>query len=416
MTSTTANTDSASESNTRPCAVRAPAPIRSWLERIADAQHTAQIVGESALQLALGLQPTHYRIHSSIDRAALLALAPRAVPTGVRSGCITIPTKAGALEVMPDQAPSSFYQDDQARPFRILALAVDPFIEEVTASADTLADMDQRRLVPTHEAQSGLTVQAALEAARLIALYDFHPTEELLARALQEPTAPRPPFERPRMRYALREVLLASNVEPALTWLRESGSEAALVTGVRPNAAALVARLPADAHLRICAWMIDAEARSLMRTLRFGSEFASEIYRTLELHPIDACVNPNNESAVRKLLGRVPADDLANLLTLRRAEAEVLGFAGDRAGAEQAKRGIERIEEAFATARAKASEQQRRTQLAISGAQIMQTLSCPPGPMIGRAMRFLEHKVAAQPEINTLDALRAELDTWRDAS
>ena len=42
----------------------------------------------------------------------------------------------------------------------------------------------------------------------------------------------------------------------------------------------------------------------------------------------------------------------------------------------------------------------------------MEQLGCGPGPIVGRALRFLGERAAADPAHNTPAGLRALLDEW----
>ncbi|MCP5039442.1 MAG: hypothetical protein GY944_00345, partial [bacterium] len=272
--------------------LRPPAPVTQLLTRIADAGHGAWLVGECVLLGLLGPWPGHFRAESSISRKDLLAFEPRAIPTGVRSGRITVPTAAGPVDVLPDTGAP--------RPprFRILDLAFDAARARGCASEATLEDLRALRLTPG----AGATQQAdplfALEAARMIATLGLRPTDEALACASEMP------FEitgreRARMRRLLRDTLLGPGCHRALHWLRECGIESALVSGIRSDAPDIVASVAPRARVRFAAWLLDADARGLFRGLRFGSEFATRVYRLLEWHPIERHLDVGRDAAVR---------------------------------------------------------------------------------------------------------------------
>ena len=212
-------------------------------------------------------------------------------------------------------------------------------------------------------------------------------------------------------RRLLREILLASHAQKGLEWLRDSGVETALVSDVEAGAPARVGRVPSRLRVRLLAWLAGAEAKELLRTLRFGGQFSSDLYRLFEHHPIDLRVDPNHDGQVRKLLGRLSKSEIEDLLSVRRAEAEALGES-DRS--DRIVSSLEQLSRAFERVRDQRLRRERRAQLAISGAQIMQILRCEPGPIVGRAMRHLERTVELDPEANTRERLIAEIERWRD--
>ncbi|MBW2295449.1 MAG: hypothetical protein JRG94_24550, partial [Deltaproteobacteria bacterium] len=158
------------------------------------------------LQLALEIAPTQFRAHTSISRERLLSLAPRAVPTGVLSGAITIATAAGPLDVLPEQGANALPSELDASPFAILNLTYDPIRAQLIASPQALRDIASRTLAPRDDTAPPKDPGFALEAARLVATYDLSPTASLLDRASKtrfEVT----PNTHSRMRRLVREIL-----------------------------------------------------------------------------------------------------------------------------------------------------------------------------------------------------------------
>ncbi len=390
-----------------------PPEICDWFRRLAALGHSSRLVGETALQLALGLRPTHYRAHSSIERGSLLALAPRAVPTGVASGAVTLATTAGPLDVLTDRHIEQTVRELESNHFGVLTLTFDPLSGETNAAPQALSDVTTRSLRPTDDVSPCTSPVFALDAARLISVYGLVPSESLLASAGATRSRMRP-SQIAQARRLLRETLLAPNVDAGLAFLRDSGALTALVSGVGADAPARVARVPAELRPRLAAWLLDADAKELLRRLRFGGEFSSNLYHLLAHHPIDECVRPGNTADARKLLGHLSSVDITDLLELRRAEAAVLRETNSQAESDRILVALQRVNDDLEHARQQQRQREQRTRLAISSAEIMQALSCEPGPIVGRAIRFLEQTVAANPDANTPETLRAELDHWRD--
>ncbi len=402
-----------SESSRAPGLPAPPQAICDWLARLAGEENSSHLVGECVLQLALDLTPTHFRARSSISREKLLRLAPRAIPTGVHSGAITIPTSAGPLDVTPEQSANTLPCDPAASSLPILGLAFDPIRAQLIAPPRALDDIASRRLNPSDDAMPSNDPAFALEAARLVATYGLSATASLLdcARKTRFEVTP---HTRSRMRRLLREILLSPHPRAGLGLLRDSGAETALVSGVRACAPTLVSRVPPQLRVRLLAWLLGADAKSLLRTLHFGGQFSADVYRLLEHHPIEGCVAPKHDGEVRKLLRRLSQSEIEDLLIVRHAEAERLRDTDQSLEADRIALALERLTQAFARVREKQRLRERRAQLAISGAEIMQILGCEPGPVVGRAIRHLERCVEAKPESNSPDALLAELDRWWD--
>ena len=56
----------------------------------------------------------------------------------------------------------------------------------------------------------------------------------------------------------------------------------------------------------------------------------------------------------------------------------------------------------------------RRTRLAIGGREVMEILGVGPGPLVGRALRYLARRVEEKPDCNREDELRELLQGWRE--
>lgn len=391
-----------------------PRAIHSWFGRLSDTGHPSRLIGECVLQLALGLRPGHYRAHSPISRDSLLSLAPRAVPTRIEPATVTIPTTSGPLDIVTNRGLEETQLEVQSAPFAVLALALDPLRGEVIALDQTLADIASRTLNPSPEARNPGDDGFALEAARLIAVYGLSPTSSLLDAARKHSIEAMPGHP-PAQRQRLRELLLAPGVRAGLSFLRDSGAEAALVPGVRPDAAAIVAGVPAELRIRFCAWLQGASAKGLLRGLRFGGEFSSDLYRLLEYHPIDQWVAPGRGARLRRMLKRLSQSEIADLLLLRRAEARVLLESTRPEDAEALLHRLDRLEQRLAQARKQEHRLRGRTPLSISGREIMQILASGPGPEIGRAIRFLERTIADDPGANSKESLSRALKHWQNA-
>jgi len=391
-----------------------PVEIVDWLRRIERAGHSSRLVGECVVRLALGLPVRHYRAESSISRADLLALAPRSIPTGVDSGVVTVPTKASPLEILPAQQFSSSATRDLGQSFRILTLRHDPLNGQLTGAPSALDDLLAARIAITAQ-PSGIFHEDnlfTLEAARLIATLGFVPTPEVSEQAQNKPALIEIK-KRPRARNLIREILTAPHVGNALSWLRDTGAQELLVRGVRHEAPGIVQRLPDGLFLRMCAWLDGADARSFLRDLHFGGEFSSNLYRFAALHPIDTNLDPSHDVAVNRLLKSVSQSQISDLVALREAAVAELRETGQIEDAEQIALRLKELNEAFTRVRRKRLERKRRAELALSGDRVMELLGCEPGPVIGKAIRYLEQCVANDPSTNNAETLATRLEDFR---
>lgn len=386
-----------------------PAGVTRLLDRLADAGHERYLVGGCVRDLLQGRPPGDFDVATAASPAQLLALFPRAVPIGLRHGTVMVPSADGPVDVTCFRAGATTIEADLAhRDFTINAVAYDPRTGRLLDPFEGRSDLDKGRLRAVRNARERLAEDPlrALRAARLAATLDLDVDADLVAamsacvRALRS-------VARERVRRELSELLLAERVDVGLALLRRTGLEAALAPGTRPDAAAVVAALPADLELRLAGWLRGARAGPVLRQLRFPRRSVQRVEQLLREHPIEGSVQPAKDVSVRRLLKRVGEAELPALLALRRAEL--------RHAAEpdpQASRALEQLEEALARVRRSGRLALGRHQLALDGVAVMGVLGIGPGPAVGRALRFLTDRVIENPSLNRPEALRSLLEEW----
>lgn len=243
----------------------------------------------------------------------------------------------------------------------------------------------------------------ALATARLIAELDLTPSSELEAALAPAATA-MPAALGARLRLEIDGLLRAPAAARGLALLREAGLEPAVIPGARPEAAALVGRLPQDLVLRWTAWLRGCQADRVLARLRVPRERSRAIERRLALHPLDRVVAPRPSSVGKALrrLGSLPAFE--GLLRLRELELEVTGEAADGP--------LTRLAELRDLAGEAVGGE--APALVWSGREVMETLGEAAGPRIGRALAYLADRVLEDPTRNTPAQLAAWLARWID--
>lgn len=387
--------------------------VTTWLQRIDDCGHETLLTGETVLRLALGLPCNYYSVESSITRDELLHLAPRAIPTGVMSGAWTLPTAAGPIDLKIERSRSQIIADLETRAFRITAVAYEPASDSLIGSPEAIQDLTTGDLaLPPSAATTPIDPDLPLKAARLISIYGFTPSREVLdlARSLTADAVSRD--RQPRMRALIRDLFGGPHVRAGLEWLRASGYEQALIVGVRDGAAALVESLPNRFPLRMFAWLIGTEPKPFLRDLRFGGEFSSTLYRLSAHHPIEQLLDPTHDPSINKLLRNLSSEERADLCAVRHAEIEDLRARGHSTQADKIAQGLYTLNLGFERIRAKKREREARAELALSGREVMEHLGCEPGPFVGSAIRFLEQCVEQNSSANTSQSLTHLLDQY----
>ncbi len=389
-----------------------PPAVRALVETLGAAGHAGYLVGGCVRDLLQGRAVADFDVATSAPPPLVLELFPRAVPIGLRHGTVMIPTESGPVDVTTFRNGNCIERDLAHRDFTCNALAYDPRRGVLLDPFDGRNDLAQGRLRAVRSARDRFAEDPlrALRAARLAATLDLAPDPELES-AMAETRQALGRVARERIRQELSLLLLGRRAERGLTLLRRSGIEERLVPGAAPDAAPVVAALPAQLELRLAAWLRGARAASILRRLRFSRRSAERVERLVRLHPIDARVDAARDASVRGLIKRAGEENLPALLALRRAELEA-GSARDEDGAGAA--GLRALEEAIQRVRQAGFLALRRYDLALDGKEVMRLLGCGPGPEVGRALRYLTDRVVEDPACNTPAGLRALLERWGD--
>jgi hypothetical protein len=194
-------------------------------------------------------------------------------------------------------------------------------------------------------------------------------------------------------------------VAAGIALLRESGIEADLAPGAAPDAPEVMSGVPADLALRLAAWLRGVRAGSVLARLRFPRRVVERTCTLLAIHPLETNVDGTSDTSVRRLLKRAGEENVDALLALR--EAELKAWEARRPEYVRSMRGeLVALRAGLTRVRAAGQVALRRLDLALDGQFVMQVLRCPPGPIVGRALRFLTDRVLEDPARNTPAALR----------
>jgi tRNA nucleotidyltransferase/poly(A) polymerase len=377
--------------------------VGALLARLVASGREAVVLGACARDLARGVVPASFEIATAAPLAELLALFPRGAVTGRDQ--LTLASAAGPVDVHPFRGGDGLEVELTRRDFTLHALAITSegaWLDPHGGRADLAAG--RLRATADPEARFSEDPLRALRAARLVSelgvdleFASFVAAQRVAAKATMQLTA--------RVRGELARLLLGPHVEAGLLLLRRLGIESALAEDVEQGAPAIVARLPRDLELRLAAWLRGARAIAVLRGLRFPRARVLRVERLLQMHPIDAGPSQLREQRIKRLARR-HEDDLRALLALREAEIAVRGE-----GEEAARRLAPARSTAEHALRADRLADSRAT-LALGGEDVMRHLGIGPGTQVGRALRHLAARVAADPSCNTREALLALLDGW----
>jgi tRNA nucleotidyltransferase (CCA-adding enzyme) len=387
-----------------------PRGIREILATLTTGGHAAYLVGGCVRDLLRGEAVVDFDIASSAAAEAVLDLLPRAIPIGLRHGTVMVPTRDGPVDVTTFRAGPDIEADLAHRDFTINAMAYDPGSEVLLDPFGGRRDLADRRLRAVGRAADRFREDPLriLRAARLVATLKLEVTREIESDMAEARAALRD-VARERIRRELALLLPAPDAARGLELLRRTGVEADLAPGTRRDAAAVVGALPEDLELRLAGWLRCTNAEAILRRLRFPRRTTQRVTRLLRRHPIGADVNPKRDVAVRKLIKRLGPKDLDALFTLRETELAT-GSGAEALAAELEK--LRSLQAAIARVRRSGALALRRSDLAISGQDVMRVLACGPGRTVGQALRHLTDQVVEDPARNTPEQLYALLELW----
>ncbi len=388
-----------------------PDAVRRVLETLAGAGHEAVLVGGCLRDLCLGRPVTDWDVATAAPPDAVLALFPRAVPIGLRHGTVMIPSAAGPIDVTTFRGPD-LAGDLARRDFTMNAMALALAPPRWLDPEGGLTDLRSGRLRAVRSAHARLAEDPlrALRAVRLAAELDLALDGELesalagAAQGLRDVAAE-------RVRCELERLFQAPRVGPALVRLRRSGLEAVIARGpIAPDAAAVVAALPPDLTLRLAGWLRGRDARAVLGRLRFPRARAVAVAERVRLHPIDG---RNGAPDLGRLLLRLGRRGVQDLLALR--EAEIAAESLSPPDAERAAKRVAELRAALLGLERGGALAGGRPRLAVGGGDVMRWLGCPPGPRVGRALRFLTLQILEDPARNVPAVLQGLLRAWHEA-
>jgi len=404
--------------------------------------------------LLLGRPGNDWDIATDLLPDKVARIFPRHYTAGARFGTVAVLSGKVVYEVTtfrldgiytdgrrPDSVAFStdLNEDLVRRDFTVNALAYDPLDDRLEDPTGGMADLEANliRAVGIAEERFREDGLRLMRAVRFSAQLGFE-IEDGTYRALVLCADRLEPISAERIREELDRLLLAPHAASGLALLHETGllrrflpelSEAYGVSQNRYHAfdvfnhtLAAVDGAPADnLRVRLAALFHDLgkpESRSLrgqtntfynhqhtserialyrMRELRYSNAERRAVAHLVRHHMFH--YRPEwNDSAVRRFLREVGAENLTDLFALRTADSRGKGGRKGRAPelAELQRRIDREIERASAL---------NVRDLAIGGAEVMQILGCTPGPAVGRILKALLEEVVEEPERNTAEYL-----------
>ncbi len=439
-----------------------PEDVRAVLRRLREAKRKAYLAGGAVrdlVRIAHGLgatQPDDFDVATDALPEEVARLFPRVIPTGIAHGTVTVLSGKHSVEVttfrgegpyLDGRRPSSvtflgdIHGDLARRDFTVNAIAWDPMDGALIDPFDGVGDLRRRLLRAVGEplerfSEDGLRPLRAVRLACTLRLALDRRTEQAITASL----ATFAKVAQERVRDELLKLLVRGNpASRGLRLLLRTG----LLRRIAPellesvhfpqnrwhafdvwrHTLRCVDFAPADGVLRLAALLHDvAKPRcagpgptpgehTFYNHERVGASLAEEMLGRLklsrrEIERVSLLVREHNwhyqpewtDATVRRTLARI-GEEIPALWSLRRADLRARGRAVAEGLANQ-----QAAENRFAAEAAHAFALKVKD-LAIGGADVLQSLGVRPSPLVGQALASLLERVIEAPELNTREVL-----------
>lgn len=386
----------------------APSAVVQVAQKMIEAGRASFLVGPGLRDLLTGILPSHYLLSTNAPVSEILEWFPNGVLIGRQRDTVMVPSQAGPVDVTPFRAGARIENDLAHRDFTINAIAYDIADRKWVDPHGGRADLENGLIRAVGRARDRIDEDPirALRGIRLAATRGWELDEEV-ETALESARAALATIPREPVRRELVAILLSAGVARALEQLDRSRMTSLLAPGAAPGSGALVARLPRDLELRLAGWLRGANVRTALQRLRFSRPTIDRVELLLRYHHSDGQANAMRPTAAARFARRTGAHNLAALIALREAEIET---AGDAPVA--ARNALQGLRASLASLRDSERTASERSELVISGADVMECLGCKPGPRVGRAIDYLTERIQLNPTLNAPDALRDLLRSW----
>ncbi|MFO0663490.1 MAG: HD domain-containing protein [Polyangiaceae bacterium] len=420
---------------------KVPPDVFKLCERLSQSGHRAWIVGGCVRDLILGRPVNDWDLCTDAKPDELLKIFPRAIPTGIQHGTVTVVEKGEHYEVTTlrgegaytdGRRPDSVYftreltEDLARRDFTINAIALSPITGELADPFSGQVDLRDKVLravgVATERfSEDGLRV---LRAARFAAQLEFE-LEPSTMSAIRPTLSTYKKVAGERIRDEWMKTMKAAKPSRAFDIMKDTGilevtcPELMESVGCEQNkyhsydvwghAMACMDACPGDAILRISALMHDVgkpRSRAFSEKTRdytfyeherIGAEMVEPIcarlrFSTDERARVTDLVRHHmwhydgwSDAAVRRWIKRVGKDRIEDLFLLR--DADVRGKGPDKATPEDflpTQQLRAHVEKVLAEGAALSTRD-----LVVNGRDLMSELGMRPGPAIGRVLEGL---------------------------
>jgi tRNA nucleotidyltransferase (CCA-adding enzyme) len=438
--------------------VQTPPAVLAVCERLRSHGKRAWVVGGCVRDAILGRPVSDWDVATDAHPDEMLRVFPRAIPTGIKHGTVTVVTGGLHVEVTTLRGEGAYtdgrrpdevqFTDDIAkdlarRDFTVNAMACDPVTGELIDPFGGQKDLGARVLRAVGNplerfSEDGLRV---LRAARFVATLEMDLDPETLA-AISPTLETYRKVSEERVRDEWIKTMKAKRPSRAFEIMRVTGilavtcPELELGVGMTQNkyhaydvwrhGMECMDACDGDPILRIAALLHDVgkpAARALSDKTgdytfydhdRIGAEIAEPICQRLrfsndERARITALVRHHlfhytdewGDATVRRWIRRVGKDRLVDLYRLNEADVRAKGLdaSPDLAALEGLKVHVQKVLDAGAALTTR--------DLKVDGTVLMKELALAPGPILGKILNHLLELVVGDPGLNEREKLLA---------
>ncbi len=420
-----------------------PADVLDLMERLRAKGHGVWVVGGAVRDLLTGVAPRDWDVATDAETREILDLFPKVIPLGLRYGTLQVHTSQRQVEMtsLATAADGNIFKDLARRDFTINAMALVFPTGELLDPHKGKADLGKKilRAVGNPTARLMEDPLRMLRAARFVSTLGLRPAPSIFA-ACRDQVYGLDRTARERIREEFFRILVGTRVVQAFEFLRRTGILEKLLPEFRldgsfrggkrlflrnyRHAVGTVSLCPLDGRVRLAAffhclgnpcpavngdglgeWIEERDvtlsaASRVMTRWKTAHKDMREVLRLLE-HWIPPGGEDLSPPALRRLVLGVGEELLEDLVHF--------GYA-DRRDA-----GNERCIRAFDQLVLRIKEQMDggwivgRSQLDLSGEDIMETLGIGPGPRVGEFLKRLHDFVIEDPRANRREILLEKL-------
>ena len=409
-----------------------PAEVMTIARRVQAAGFEVYAVGGGVRDSLLGRPVKDWDLATNAKPKDILKLYPKAIPTGIQHGTVTIVSSGKHVEITtyrvegrytdsrhPDQVSfvESIEEDLARRDFTINAIALDPLSRQLVDPEKGAHDLKRATLRTVGNPDERFSEDALrlLRAARFSAQLGFS-IEPVTLAAMKRRAAQINKIAKERIRAELDQMLLSTNPALAIEILAETDLLRWVLPELEAKLSPLLQRLrslaarPSNLAVMWCGTLADLNiptAESILKRLRCSNQLISSVKHLLAMLAVDRR-QIASAAQFRRWNMQVGRQAFASICTLLQATDP--GYLKTSQLSQNLVNFLERAEEQFANQKVFSSRD-----LALNGREIMLICRVEQGERVGEILSDLLDLVLEHPNLNERETLTQYLiDTWRD--